>query len=719
MSASTITFSPDNRTWLLATPHTSYGLRLDATDAPCHVYWGEPLTLAQVEGLPLDTPGIDSFGGRRVPEELAVDGGARYGVPGLQIRFADGTRALEWAYEGHEITARAEGVALELRMRDRHYPLAISLHYRVHHDSDVMERHVTLRHTGEPGTGDIEVLRLDSAGWTLPEREDYRVLHTVGAWAAETQPRHDAVAWGETVFTSRRGITSHHANPWVQLDAGDADEQHGQVWSAALAWSGSWRIAVQRTSGNRVTVTGGFGHDGLSWRLTPGESLQTPLFAGLYNAGGYAATSHAWHEYVLGHVMPQPEDLRPVLYNSWEATGFDLDEAGQRELAAQAAALGVELFVMDDGWFGRRTSDRAGLGDWTPNLDRFPHGVGPLADEVHRLGMAFGLWVEPEMVNPDSDLYREHPDWVLHYDHRERTELRNQLVLNFARPDVAAWAHAWLDKIVTDNRVDFLKWDMNRTFSEAGWPEHGADGRADRLWIDHVRGVYAVIDRLRADHPDLRIEGCSGGGGRVDLGMLARVDQVWASDNTDALDRLTIQDGFTRLYPARAMAAWVTDSPNPITGRAVPLRFRCHAAMAGVMALGGSLTEWSDAELREVAEHVARYKEIRATVQLGRRHRLAGPRPTGLTAVQYTSADGAQNAVFAWQPTRALGREVRRVRLTGLEPHARYVDPASGTEYDAAVLTQHGLPLDLPSGDYASTLIVLHRVGGGAGASAA
>lgn len=711
---STIMFGPGTRTWLIATPHASYGLRLDTTDAPCHLHWGAALTLAQAERLPLSAPpGNDSFSGRRVPEELAVDGGARYGVPGLQVRFADGTRALEWAYVGHEIAEDTDGASLELRMRDRHYPLAITLHYRVHHDSDVIERHVTLHHTGAgTDSGEIEVLRLDAAGWTLPEREDYRVLHAVGAWAAETRTRHETVAWGETVFTSRRGITSHHANPWVLLDAGDAGERHGQVWSAALAWSGSWRIAVQRTTDNRVTFTGGFGHDGVSWRLAPGESLRTPVFAGLYTTGGHAAASHAWHDYVLRHVLPNPQDLRPVLYNSWEATGFDLDEAGQRKLAAQAAALGVELFVMDDGWFGRRTSDRAGLGDWTPNPERFPNGIGTLADEVHRLGMAFGLWVEPEMVNPDSELYRAHPDWVMHYTHRDRTELRNQLVLNFARPDVAAWAHAWLDRIVTDNRVDFLKWDMNRTFSEAGWPEHGADGRADRLWIDHVRNVYAIIDRLRADHPGLRIEGCSGGGGRIDLGMLARVDQVWASDNTDALDRLTIQDGFTRLYPARAMAAWVTDSPNPMTGRAIPLRFRCHAAMAGVMALGGSLTEWSEQELREVAEHVAVYKAIRATVQLGRRHRLAGPRPAGLTAVQYTSEDGAQTAVFAWQPAAALGREARRprLRLTELDPRSRYVERGTGAEHDGIALTEHGLPLDLPSGDYASTLIVLDRV---------
>ena len=760
---SEITFSPATRTWLLSTPNTSYALRLDATDAPCHVHWGEPLTMAQVEALPgMYRPGrTDSFAGRRIAEEIAADGGDRYGVPGLQVRFADGTRGIEWAYVGYEIAeqeneGQESALSLELRLRDRHYPLAITLHYRVFHDSDVIERFLTLDHTGtgeeaagsahsatdhsrhtresastaaehvrQAGDGALLaadharharesalwVLRADSAGWAVPARADYRVGHVVGDWAAETQLRRDALAWGETVLTSRRGTTGHQANPWVMLDAGDADERRGQVWSAVLAWSGSWRIAVQRGTDNRVQLTGGFGHDGVSWRLDSGEQLTTPTFAGLYTDGGFGATSRAWHEYVLRHVLPHPQTVRPVLYNSWEATEFEVDEAGQRKLAAQAAALGVELFVMDDGWFGARTSERAGLGDWTPNRERFPDGLNPLIDEVHRLGLGFGLWVEPEMVNPDSELYRAHPDWVLHFENRERTELRSQLVLNFARPDVAAWAHAWLDSLVTENAVDFLKWDMNRSFSEAGWPEHGTDGSADGLWIGHVRNVYRIIDRLRADHPNLRIEGCSGGGGRVDLGMLARTDQVWPSDNTDALDRLTIQHGFTQLYPARVMSAWVTDSPNSTTGRAIPLRFRCHVAMSGVMALGGNLTEWSENELREVAREVARYKEIRDTVQLGTRYRLSDPSDaSGLTAVQYTSTDDSETVVFAWQPTRSIGREPGPVRLAALDPESRYRDRETGREYDGALLAAYGLPLDLPSGDYASSLTVLDRI---------
>lgn len=712
---SAITYSPGTRTWLLSTPNSSYALRLDEQDAPCHLHWGPPLTLAQVEAIPRLYPAreSDSFEGRAGHrEELSIDGGARFGVAGLQVRFADATRALEWAFAGHEVTEDETGALLELRLRDRYYPLEATLSYRIRHDGDVIERGTRLRHTGEgEGEGAIELLRADSANWALPRLEDYRVSHVVGGWSAENQLRRDALPWGETVFTSRRGVTSHQANPWVMLDAGDADEERGQVWSAALAWSGSWRITLTRAADGTAALTGGFGHDGIGWLLKPGERLETPVFAGLYTSGGFGAASRAWHRYVAGHVLAHPDEVRPVLYNSWEATGFDVDEAGQRSLAERAAALGAELFVMDDGWFGARLDDAAGLGDWQPNPDRFPHGLGPLVEHVHGLGMRFGLWVEPEMVNPDSDLYRSSPEWVLHFPHRERTELRNQLVLNLARPDVAAWAHAWLDRLVGEYGIDYLKWDMNRSLSEAGWPQLGAEG--DRLWIDYVRNLYAIIDRLRADHPGLRIEACSGGGGRVDLGMLARTDQVWPSDNTDACDRLAIQHGFSQIYPAAVMSCWVTDSPNPHTGREVPLRFRCHVAMSGIMSLGGRLTEWTEQELAETADAVARYKQIRAAVQHGTRYRLRAPQQPGVTAVQYIGRDAEQVAVFAFLDSRSFGRAPAPLPLAGLDPAARYRDPETGREYDGALLATLGLPLELPAGDYASTLVVLERMTAG------
>jgi alpha-galactosidase len=694
-----VLFDPDHRLWLLRGPVTAYAVRLAEDDSVRHVHWGAALTLCQVVELAeRSSPAASSFEALAGVDELAVEGGARFGPPSLLVRFADGTRGVQWCYDGHDI----DGGYLRIHLRDRHYPLHLTLHYRVYADSDVVERWTTVHNRDDQAP--VTVLRCDSAAWAVPARTDYRVSHLVGGWNSEFRLRRTDVAVAETVFTSRRGLTSHHANPWLAVDDGTAGEDHGEVWSTALAWSGSWRVTMHRDPVGRTTWTGGFGHEGLTWTLAPGQTLDTPVFAGLYTAGGFGAASRAWHAYVRRHVLPHPEEIRPVLYNSWEATGFDVDEAGQMKLAARAASLGVELFVMDDGWFGARTSDRAGLGDWTPNPVRFPAGLRPLAQEVRRLGMRFGVWVEPEMVSPDSDLYRAHPDWVLHMANRDRTQMRHQLVLNLARSDTAAWTHAWLDWLVAEHGIDFLKWDANRAFTEAGWPGH-AD--PDRLWITHTRAVYAIMDRLRADHPGLRIEACAGGGGRADLGILARTDQVWTSDNTDPVDRIGIQHGFSQLYPAQVMAAWVTDSPNPATARQTPLRFRFHVAMAGVLGIGGDLTAWNAADFEQATALIAAYKRIRPIVQHGTQHRLHGDGQ--LSAVHYVHED--QHVILAWCPTRPYGHNPAPLRLTAIQPQVTYRDTDTGITYPGAVLLTTGLPLDLPPGDHTSTLIHLQPLG--------
>jgi alpha-galactosidase len=312
------------------------------------------------------------------------------------------------------------------------------------------------------------------------------------------------------------------------------------------------------------------------------------------------------------------------------------------------------------------------------------------------------------MVNPDSDLYRAHPDWVLHLPGRARTELRNQLVLNFARRDVADWAYGWLDRLVAEHRVDFLKWDMNRAIGEAGWS--GPEGGNDLLWTRYVHHLYGVLDRLRDAHPHLRIETCSGGGGRVDLGILARTDQAWTSDNTDAVDRLGIQRGFGQIYPARVMSAWVTDVPNQLTGLSVPLRFRFHAAAAGLLGIGGDLARWSEAELAEGAALVARYKEVRHLVQHGEQYRIGEPCGEGVSAVQYVAADGAEALVLAFRGSPRHGSPRVPLRLRGLPPGLRYRDTETGAVHHSTVLTEYGLDPELPSGDWASALIHLERM---------
>ncbi|MBT8226585.1 MAG: alpha-galactosidase [Dactylosporangium sp.] len=694
-AAGTAYHDPATGTFLLTTSLTAYAVRVTG-DGVCQLYWGPRLSPRQAAGLPLP----DWHGGEGIGDELPAEGTERFGPAALHVAFSDGTEAVEWRDAGHTI----DGGHLTLRLADRHYPLELELHYRVRPDSDVIERWTVLCHSGADDP--VSIVRADTAAWSLPQRQDYRLSYVVGAWAAEFHLQRVRAPQGELTLTSRRGSTRHEKNPWIMVDPGDATEDHGEVWSTALAWGGTWRITAWRTLTNRLDVLTGAGHDGIRRALRPGECWTTPVAAGLYAADGFGGTSRRWHDYVRTVVLPRPDEVRPVLYNSWEGTWFDVDEASLRQTATLAAELGVELFVVDDGWFGKRINEHAALGDWWPNPDRFPEGLAPLIAHVHDLGMRFGIWVEPEMVNPDSELYRAHPDWALHMNHRRRTELRSQLVLNFARPDVAAWAHGWLDRLVTDHAIDFLKWDMNRAFTEAGWP--GNDD-PHRLYLDHTTAVYDLMDRLRADHPGLRIETCASGGGRVDLGILRRTDQAWASDNTDPVDRIAIQHGYGQVYPAVTMGAWASESPNPINQRCTPLRFRFHVAMAGALGVSGNLREWSVAERSEAAELIAAYQKVRHIVQHGHLYRRTPASPDRTTVVQYVSADGAETVVLAWRATARFGELAGPLRLAGLAVDADYRDAETGTVHAGAALTHHGLDLGLPPGEYASTLRHLRR----------
>jgi alpha-galactosidase len=684
----------DGRTWLLTGPRSSYALRLTENDELLHLHWGPRITLADAEELaarqelpywPFEAP-VDGH------EEYPVEGGPRFTRPALSVRTEE-RRGTEWTFQAYE----ADGDELRLRFLDD--GLRITLHYRMR--DDVVERWVTLANEGTA----VELLRADSATWTLPRREEsWRLSQLHGRWAAESRLTRGELTYGEKVIGSRRGHTGHQHLPWVALDT-DATEEHGEVYGCALGWSGSWRIAVAQLPDARVQITGGAGYDesGLL-RLEAGETFTTPVFAALWSDGGHGGASRAWHAYQRAYVIPDADRDRPVLFNSWEATEFDISEEQQRALAERAAAIGVELFVVDDGWFGARTSDRAGLGDWTPNPDRFPEGLKPLADQVHALGMQFGIWVEPEMVNPDSELYRAHPDWAQFQPGRKRTELRNQLVLNLARPDVQEYLWEKLDTLLSSAPIDYVKWDFNRCFTDAGWP---GEEYPQKLWVEHVHAYYALLDRLRAAHPGVAFESCSGGGGRIDLGVMSRTDQVWTSDNTDPLDRLAIQHGFSHIHPARVMAAWVTDSPNnQLNGRVSSLRFRFVSSMAGVLGVGGDLTRWSDEELAEAREWVELYKEIKPVVQRGDLYRLRPP-SGGLSAVQYVHGD--EVVVLACLQAQHYGEPLPPLRLRGLDPAATYECRETGELHRGAVLLHHGLRTGL-RGDYDAKVVRLRRM---------
>jgi alpha-galactosidase len=518
------------------------------------------------------------------------------------------------------------------------------------------------------------------------------------------------------VLESRLGRTGHNLNPWFAIDPGNAEEESGRVWFGALAWSGNWRITVEQTPYDQVRVTGGFNTFDFSYPLNPGQSLETPEFYGGYSDHGFGEASRLLDRLELAHIEPHGLNarVRPVLYNSWEATEFNVTEAGQKALAEKAAKLGVELFVVDDGWFGKRNNDHAGLGDWVVNPQKFPNGLNSLISYVNGLGMDFGLWVEPEMVNPDSDLYRAHPDWVMNFPGRPRSELRNQLVLNLARDDVRDYLFNVLDKLASEYNIRYFKWDMNRTFAEPGWPEVAPDEQKE-LWVKYVWNFYDILAKLRAKHPNLEIESCSGGGGRVDLGILRYVDEFWTSDNTEAFDRLHIQEGFSEAYAPKLMSAWVTDVPN-MNGRSTPLQFRFLVAMQGALGIGANLNKWTDEDAQFATRMIAIDKRIRQTVQFGNLYRLLSPRTHDTTANENVSRDGKQAVVFAFRHSQEYDTLPPLIYLEGLDAKALYkIESIDGklqdkqTELSGAYLMQHGIQVIL-NGDFDSTAVILERV---------
>lgn len=708
--AQAIQYQAEKKIWLLTTRANSYAFGVAPSGQLQNLYWGAPLW--RIDDLPpaVQRQDISSFDPRQMieNEEYPGWGGPRYYEPALKLTRASGVRDLVLIYLSHRI----EGDELLVELKDIKDDVRVTLVYKVEADYGLIRRFARIQNKTS------EVLNLESAQsavWNLPPGDGYRLSYLNGRWAAETQLYREPVHPGQKVIESRKGHTSHNYNPWFAIDDGSAGEEAGPVWFGALAWSGNWRISVEQTPYRQVRVTGGFNSFDFAYPLKPGESLETPEFVGGFTAGGFGAASRLLHRYERERVLPGglTSRVRPVLYNSWEATTFNVDEPGQTQLAEKAAKLGVELFVVDDGWFGQRNDDHAGLGDWEVNPKKFPQGLKGLISKVNALGMDFGIWVEPEMVNPNSDLYRKHPDWVMNFPGRPRSELRNQLVLNLARDDVKEHLFTVLNKLVSENNIRYIKWDMNRSFAEPGWPEQPAAEQRE-LWVKYVHNLYDLIDRLRAAHPKLEIESCSGGGGRIDMGILRRVDEVWTSDNTEAFDRLRIQDGFSQAYAAKIMSAWVTDVPN-MNHRSVSLEYRFLVAMQGALGVGANLNHWGTEDNALAAKMIGIYKRIRSTVQLGDQYRLLSPRESDVTANQYVAQDGKQAVLFVFRHSQQYNVPVDAIRLRGLDPKALYkLESVNGklmdrnTTMSGAYLMQSGIHVNL-RGDYESTALILER----------
>lgn len=674
----TISFEAQKGLFILSTAHTAYCFYLLPGGQLVHSYWGSKLA------GPGDYPALltrhqhaahHAFN-HHLHGEFPVPDGIQEVEPGLKTVFSDGTRDLRLAYLSHQISE--DETKLTITLKDQFYPLELLLHYELYPEYDLLRRRVEVVNSGQSGVKLEQVL---SASVGLPfDRGNFRLTHLAGAHLLETQLEQGPVSTGRKVLESRQLHTGHSFNPFFALDLLDdrglgATETSGEIWYGALAWSGNWKIVVEQTrSPYRVTrVAAGINDYDFSWQLEAGERFATPWLVLGYTESGFGQMSRNLHRYQLAHVLPTAaaHALRPVLYNSWEAVEFAVNEAEQLKLAQKAARLGVELFVVDDGWFGERHSDKAGLGDWTTNAQKFPAGLTPLIKGVNALGMDFGLWVEPEMVNPDSELYRAHPEWVYHFANRPYTSSRNQLILNLARSDVQEYLYAVLDKLLTAHNISYIKWDFNRSTSEPGWPDAPLEKQRE-VWVRHVQAFYTLVDELRARHPGVLWEACAGGGGRADLGTLFHFDHLWASDNTDPFDRLSIQQGYTLAYAPKTMYGWVTQSNHNRADYSLSYRF--HSAAWGSLGIGANLNSWNEAELAQATRLIEQYKQMRPIIQNGLFYRLTSLGLYDRLALQFHAAKAEEGVVLAFNRRKNFWqeRENPRIRLTGLAPASSY-----------------------------------------------
>ena len=674
---------------IFETERTSYWIDL-AYPAPVCLYWGKKIAPEDADVFePIsDHSSFDTELWRERMEYPAFDGrtfenvSLKADVP-LNLR----TKGV-----------RVQGQQAEITLADEANVMEVCLMYRVFEDCDVIEKHARLT-----ANAPVRLTRMDSGACLLPhEAKPWTAHYVVGAWAGEFRRRTAKLEEGELRLQSAHGMSGPHMNPFL-IAANSGDEETGEAYGVALGWSGCWQITASSTVFGNHRVTAGLNDADLVCPMERGESLETPPMVLCMSAEGMGALSRRMHDFERGHLKPNRLPRR-VLYNSWEATQFDVRADAQMRLAERAARMGVELFVVDDGWFGARHSDRAGLGDWTVNPEKFPNGLEELIDRVHALGMDFGLWVEPESVNPDSDLYRAHPDWIHKLDGREPLTQRNQYLLDFGKPEVERFALDMLRGLLNTYAIRYLKWDMNRAMTDV------CESLTPFARERHVWALYRILDALEKEFPDVDIEACSGGGARVDLGMAKRTAQFWVSDNTDPFDRLFIQEGYTLMYAPMMMSCWVTDTPGDgrRCGRA-DWRYKFHAAMCGTLGVGADISKLSDEEMALFTAEIARYKTWRHVVQNGDLYRLQCPSGGNVAATEYVSKDQNEAVLFVFMHSRKFGEAIPRVRLRALKADARYFCKETGKTYTGNTLMNLGLSVEL-NGDFDSKVFYLQAI---------
>lgn len=684
--------------FILETEHTQYVMGVGTDSILYHIYWGAPCKHSDFFALPGYEKSSNHSELDLAKTEYTPFGGTMYRDCAFKCTYADKTRDCVLKYKEYAV----QGDTLHVFLEDAAYGLCVKLSYTVYPACDILSRSATVCNNSD---ADIMLERAFSAEFSLPSRQPYHIYNSNGTWSGEQQKVVQELACGSLQFESRKGISGHGNTP-AFIAAQHESETQGEVFFGALEYSGNFKVSLNRDAFGITRALIGVNDFDFSHTLHKGDAFTAPCVHFGF-AESLSDMSNHMNDFAMQHVFPEPfrDEPLPVLYNSWEATEFDVCVEEQKKLAEAAAKIGVELFVMDDGWFGERNSDRAGLGDWTVNPEKFPNGLSELIDHVNTLGMDFGIWFEPEMVNPDSALYRAHPDWTYHYERRTPNELRHQLVLNLTKPEVQDYVFDCVDKVLSAHNIKYVKWDMNRPFSEIG-TENLENGKM--LWYLHTQALYAIVDKLKARHPQTQFEACASGGGRCDFGAIRHFDQIWTSDNTDAIDRIHIQDGYSLLYPTKYMRAWVTDLKwhNP-----APLKFRFNVAMQGALGIGTNLLKMSDEELALCAEQIAFYKKLRRTVQFGKKYRLLNLERDELSVNQYVSRDGKESVVFVVTPSTRFLHHCFSIRLNGLEPDAQYRVRIceSVFEKSGAFLMNAGIEQEI-SGQYVSQIWTIEKL---------
>ena len=726
-----IVYDASSKTFNLSTSKTSYVLKVLDSNHVAHVYWGKKIKAKNLDyvlrsknwgSFLTNTDNIDDFMLEMTPQEYPGYGSTDLRTPAVELQCSDGTSATDFRYESHNIYAgknklnnlpatyvedENEAMTLELTLVDSLKNVKLILSYSVFEEFDAITRSVKIINESNE---DVNINRVLSANVDFRD-SDYELLQLSGAWARERHIIRKEIRSGSQSIESRRGSSSHAQNPFMALVRKDTTEQHGEVYGFSLIYSGNFLANVEVDMYENARAQIGINPFDFTWLLKSKEEFTAPEAVLVYSNEGLTGMSHIYN-CLYGKRLCKGkyrDEVRPILINNWEATYFDFNETKIKEIAREATNLGMELFVLDDGWFGKRDDDNSSLGDWFVNEEKLKGGLNKLATEINEMGLQFGLWFEPEMVSPISELYKEHSDWCIHIPGRNRSEARRQLILDYSREDVCNYIIEKISEVLSSAPISYVKWDMNRNMSEIGSAKLPAN-RQREVAHRYILGLYKVLEEITTRFPDVLFESCSGGGGRFDPGMLYYMPQTWTSDNTDAIERLKIQFGTSMVYPNASIGCHVSAVPNHQVDRITPIETRGVVAMSGNFGYELDITKLPESEKEIIKEQVKLYKEIRETIQFGKCYRLSSPFENNDIAWMFISKDCEEIIVSFVRTLAKPNSKFISLKLVGLDESSKYEILGENIIVGGDELMNIGLNVPELKGDYQAKMWRLKKV---------